>query len=371
METFYLFSGILVLTILLVSSVLTYILRGSYMVTIVNILAITAAIMGIIGFIVAVNGIRVFPYTVACGAPIIIALIFYLRNKISKPLNHLNHLVVEKLSKGDLSFSFDEKTLKSNNEFGAIASALEDLKNNLKNTMEQIQDISMALSNASTEQQSSADQMSQGSSEQASSAEQLSAIIEEMTSGIHQNAENMNLTSTIYSQVESRIKEVNQSVDSSATSVRQIADKISIINDIAFQTNILALNAAVEAARAGEAGKGFAVVAAEVRKLAERSKISADEINQLASTNVQLSVNANELLSQLLPEIGKTSQLVYEVQAAGEEQKSGVDQISNAVAQLNTLAQQNASSAEELASGSSELSDNAKLLKELSQEFKL
>jgi methyl-accepting chemotaxis protein len=153
-------------------------------------------------------------------------------------------------------------------------------------------------------------------------------------------------------------------------SIRTIAEKITIINDIAFQTNLLALNAAVEAARAGEHGRGFAVVAAEVRKLAERSKLAADEIENLSKNSLKITEKTRESLDALVPEIKKTSQLVQEIAAASIEQNSGADQINSAIQQLNTVTQQNAASSEEMATSAEELASQAESLKDTVSFFK-
>jgi methyl-accepting chemotaxis protein len=153
--------------------------------------------------------------------------------------------------------------------------------------------------------------------------------------------------------------------------MKKIAEKVSIIGDIAFQTNILALNAAVEAARAGEHGKGFAVVAAEVRKLAERSHIAAGEINELTKSSVEVADKAGSQLESIVPSIQKTAKLVQEISAASIEQNSGANQINNAINQLNKVTQQNAASAEEMATSSEELSSQADSLKDLISFFKV
>jgi methyl-accepting chemotaxis protein len=153
--------------------------------------------------------------------------------------------------------------------------------------------------------------------------------------------------------------------------MHEIADKVSIIGEIARQTNILALNAAVEAARAGEHGKGFAVVAAEVRKLAERSQISAVEIDTLTKNSVRATEEAGQLLSGIAPEIGKTARLVQEIAAASIEQNSGANQVNNAIQQLNQVTQQNAAASEEMATSSEELASQAQQLLEMISFFKL
>jgi len=153
--------------------------------------------------------------------------------------------------------------------------------------------------------------------------------------------------------------------------MKQIADKVTIIGDIAFQTNILALNAAVEAARAGEHGRGFAVVAAEVRKLAEKSQIAAGEINALSKSSVQIAEESGKLLASIVPDIQKTARLVQEITAASIEQNSGAEQINNAINQLNQVTQQNAAAAEEMATSTEELSSQSDQLKDMIAFFKV
>jgi methyl-accepting chemotaxis protein len=159
-------------------------------------------------------------------------------------------------------------------------------------------------------------------------------------------------------------------VSNTVDAMKQIATKISIIDDIAYQTNLLALNAAIEAARAGEHGKGFAVVAAEVRKLAERSQVAAQEIGELAGSSVKMAEHAGSLLSQMVPSINKTSELVQEIAAASGEQASSVNQITNAMGHLNSNTQQNASASEELSATAEEMSAQAGQLQEMMRFFR-
>ena len=172
---------------------------------------------------------------------------------------------------------------------------------------------------ASSSQQLStvSQKLSENALSEASSVEEVSSSMEEMAANIQQNTENAQRTDKISSKVSRGVKEVGSASRESLVSIRNIAEKINIINDIAFQTNnILTLNAAVEAARAGEHGKGFAVVAAEVRKLAERSKIAADEIVSLASKSVDVTEGSAKLLDTLIPDIEETARLVKEITSA-------------------------------------------------------
>ena len=195
--------------------------------------------------------------------------------------------------------------------------------------------------------------------------------MEKIASNIQQNAENATQTEKISLKAVSEIKLGYKATNDTATTMKKIAETITIINDIAFQTNILALNAAVEAARAGEHGKGFAVVASEVRKLAERSRIAADEIQNLSSKGVSVSHEAGEKLSNIVNEIERTAQLVQDIAAASHEQSSGTEQINNAIQQLNDVTQQNASSSTQLATNSEELQAQAEQLKSMVSSFKL
>jgi methyl-accepting chemotaxis protein len=267
----------------------------------------------------------------------------------------------KQISRGNLTtnLKIDQK-----DEVGELALALDNMSDRLRNIMASVQSGADNIAAASQQISSSSQELSQGSSEQASSTEQVSSSIEEMTASIQQNADNAQQTEKISVNATDSMQRMSESSKRSLESIENIANKITIINDIAFQTNLLALNAAVEAARAGEHGKGFAVVAAEVRKLAERSKVAADEIMEISSSSVKVTKESQEIIENLMPEIEKTSKLVQEINAASQEQNSGTDQINNAIQQLNQVTQQNAASSEEFATSAEELSSQADQLKE-------
>ena len=244
------------------------------------------------------------------------------------------------------------------------------LARSLSGIVREVQMVVAGLAGASQEVSSTAQSLSQAASEQAAGVEETSASIEQMTASIAQNTENAKITDGIATQAAVDATRGGEVVKATAAAMRQIASKISIIDDIAYQTNLLALNAAIEAARAHEHGKGFAVVAAEVRKLAERSQVAAQEISKVASDSVDLAEQAGVMFDALVPNIRKTSDLVQEISAASEEQSSGVRQINSAVNQLSQTTQVNAASSEELAATSEEMSAQAEQLGQLMAVFK-
>ncbi|WP_371322912.1 methyl-accepting chemotaxis protein [Dechloromonas sp. ZY10] len=256
-------------------------------------------------------------------------------------------------------------------DFATLKDSINDTIGKLSETVSQIITAADALSNAAGQVSATAQSLSQSSSEQAASVEETTASLEEMTASVAQNTENAKVTDNMASKAAKEAGEGGDAVGKTVEAMKSIADKIGIIDDIAYQTNLLALNAAIEAARAGEHGKGFAVVAAEVRKLAERSQVAAQEIGELAGSSVKAAERAGSLLQEMVPSIQKTSDLVQEIAMASQEQSSGVLQINNAMGQLNKATQQNASASEELAATAEELGGQAGQLQQLMGFFQV
>ena len=275
--------------------------------------------------------------------------------------------IAQKVAAGDLTV---EVHVASGDTTSMMAS-IKDMVAKLGAVASQVMTTTETLVGAAEQLSSAAQSISQGASEQAASVEETSASMEEMSASIAQNNENAKVTGDIATKTSRETVEGGQAVKETVSAMKQIAQKIAIIEDIAYQTNLLALNAAIEAGRAGEHGKGFAVVAAEVRKLAERSQVAAEEITQLAGGSVNLAQRAGSLLEAIVPSIQKTADLVQEILAASVEQNSGVGQINGAINQISQATQQNAAASEELASTSEEVSAQAMELKSLMGFFTL
>jgi methyl-accepting chemotaxis protein len=296
-----------------------------------------------------------------------ILLAVFITKVITKPI-FIGVEFAREVAKGNLDAKID---LDQKDEIGMLAAALKEMIGKLREIVTDVKNASENVSAGSSELNSAAQEMSQGATEQAAAAEQASSSMEEMASNINQNADNALQTEKIALKAAEDAKEGGNAVDQTVKAMKDIASKISIIEEIARQTNLLALNAAIEAARAGEHGKGFAVVASEVRKLAERSQQAAGEIGELSSSSVEVAERAGSLLAQILPDIQKTSELVQEITAASREQRTGADQINNAIQQLDQVIQKNAGASEEMASTAEELASQSESLASSMAFFRL
>jgi methyl-accepting chemotaxis protein len=256
-------------------------------------------------------------------------------------------------------------------EFDQIKKAVNSSIDQLSDTIHQVNDSVAEISNALAQVNSASQTLSQGATEQASSLEETTASVEEMSASISQNSDNAKVTDGIATKSAQDAAKGGDAVAATVGAMKAIADKIRIVDDIAYRTDLLALNAAIEAARAGEHGKGFAVVAAEVRKLAERSQIAAQEIGELAGNSVDTAEQAGTLLVEMLPSIRKTADLVREIAAASNEQSAGVNQINAAMNQLSITTQQTAAASEELAATAENVNSQATMLRSLMGQFTL
>lgn len=287
-----------------------------------------------------------------------------------RPLSHAADLAGA-VASGDLTRKVRQGDLSRRDEVGLLSGALDRMLAGLSGVVGTIRSGAGNVSDGSAQLSSSTELLSQGASRQASSVEEVSASLEQMTATIKQNHDNARQTEKIAAKSARDAQDGGEAVLETVKAMKEIDAKVSIIQEIARQTNLLSLNASIEAARAGEHGKGFAVVASEVQKLAERSQLAAGEIGDLSRSSVAVAEKAGEMLGRLVPDIQKTSDLVAEISAASAEQANGAEQISSAVAQLNEVVQQNSSSAEEVASTAEELSSQAAQMREATAFFTL
>ncbi len=301
------------------------------------------------------------------GPVLAVLLAWLLARSITRPLNEAVGLT-GKLASGDLTAAIE---VKGRDETAQMMAGMREMVQRFGGVLGEVRGAVGSLSGASGQVAAAAQALSQGTSTQAASVEETTTSLEQLSASISQNAETSKQLEQMALRGAEEAEESGLAVNETVEAMAAIAERISIVEEIAYQTNLLALNAAVEAARAGEHGRGFAVVAAEVRKLAERSQKAAKEIGSLASSSVKVAERSGSLLKELVPSIRKTAELVQQVAAVSREQASGVVQMNRAMVQVDQVTQRNASAAEELSSTAEELAAQAESLQQMMTFFRV
>ncbi len=291
-----------------------------------------------------------------------------IKNNINILTDAMNKItdVSQEIAGGNLMIQVEERSAQDK-----LMIALKKMVSDLTSIAVDVQTAANQVATGSGEMSSSAEEMAQSANEQSASVEQVSSSMEEMNSSVIQNADNAKQTAAISDKAAKDARDGGTAVAETVKAMKSIAEKISVIEDIAAQTNMLALNAAIEAARAGEHGKGFAVVAGEVRTLAERSGNAAKEINNLSMQSVEVAERAGKLIEDIVPQIQKTAELVQEINVSSSEQANGIAQVTQAVEQLDKGIQQSATATEEMASTTEELLGQAEQLQRAASFFKV
>ena len=302
---------------------------------------------------------------IALAVLLTVAVAAYVSRSITVPVL-ASVSVAERIAAGDLR---DRVAITSEDEIGKLQAAMRRMSEKLAEVIGEVRAGAQALAGASATVSATAQTLAQGTGEQAASVEETTSSLEEMSASITQNAQNASQTEAMAKSGAHSAEQGGAAVQETVGAMRSIAEKISIIEEIAYQTNLLALNAAIEAARAGEQGKGFAVVATEVRKLAERAQKAAKEIGAEAGSSVQVAERSGRLIVELVPAIRKTADLVQEVAAASAEQSAGIAQVSKAMGTVDQVTQRNASASEELSSTAEEMASQAESLQRLMEFF--
>lgn len=308
--------------------------------------------------------------SIAIAAVVVVAIVLGLAlgRAIANPVSYVTR-AMGTVAEGDLRGA--AISVNTRDEVRQLADSMNRMRSELRATITDIKDGVDNISNGANQLSATSQTVSDGASSQAASVQQVSASMEQIDSAISQNTDNATQTDTITRAAAERATEGREAVRRTVEAMRQIAERIAIVEEIARNTNMLALNAAIESARAGEYGKGFAVVAAEVRRLAERSQAAASEISEISHSSVATAESADEVLSAMVPEIQNSAELVREIAVASREQRGGIEQVNSAIGGLDDVVQQNAATAQQMASMAEELSAQAQTLLDTVERFRL
>jgi methyl-accepting chemotaxis protein len=340
----------------------------SRLVTRISVLMLTAVVAGAAAAAIVIGPEQRPAAILVCVSFLAVAIVLAKRltQSLAQSISQISQTLT-RLAKGDLDATVPE--LGSIEELRRMSRQFGEFVAEVARVLTSVRSAANALVAASSQVSSASQALSQGTTEQATSVQEITANLEQMNTIINQNASNSSETRRIAVKGAREAEEGGKAVQETVGAMHKIADRVSIIEEIARQTNLLALNAAIEAARAGDHGRGFSVVASEVRKLSERSQSAAKEIGELATSSVRIAERSGTLLGELLPSIRKTAELVEEVAAGSNEQATGVQQINRAMSQVDQVTERSATAAEQLASTAEEMTAQAHALRDLVSAF--